>query len=313
MKINKIVCKLCFIFYSFSMDVVQQLKNVLRCPCCLKKPRPITTSVGMCDNGHTTCEPCGRRLLEQPPALCPVCREPKFKVVRGHYLAVSVLEIVTAVILYSCRHHGCAENMNGSDLVQHEIQCSYKPLACPSINCDYKGPLHVFMDGLHNNCIEVYNRMMGNLWSFPVEISKVYCFDTNFVKISNRFKTILLQGTTVNNFVSRAYMNIILGNNGIIIFTGWMDKKDDVAAKYTKLKIDMFAYINSASGEIGHYSSRPPVFEGEVLNNEDGLHIPCHMLYNWAKWSSQHKCPECQLQSLHFHVRIQFNEPPFNV
>jgi hypothetical protein len=164
------------------------------------------------------------------------------------------------------------------------------------------------MDGLHDSCISVYDALLDGVWAFGVEFSKVYCFDENLINITTQFKTILLRGTTLNGYVSRAFINVTFQNNGIVIYAGWMDNKDEVEAKYTRLKIDLFAYINTASGEIGHYSSRFPIF-GNKVDDIDGVYVPKHMIYNWAKWSSQHRCHECDIIPPHFHVRAQFNEP----
>jgi hypothetical protein len=293
------------------MDVVEQLKTALRCPCCLKKPQPVTASVGMCNNGHMTCESCAKKIITRPPAVCPVCREPSFNVARGHCLAVSVLEILTAFLLYSCRYSSCTVQLNGPAILQHQQQCPYKPVRCPSLDCSYRGPIGMFMDGFHDSCITVYDALVNGVWAFGVEFSKVYCFDDNIVNITTQFKTILLRGTTLNGYVSRAFINVTFQDNGIVIYAGWMDNRDQVETKYTRLKIDIFAYINTASGEIGHYSSRFPIFGYEQgrIESEDGVHISKNMIYNWAKWSGQHRCHECNIAPPHFHVRVQFNEP----
>lgn len=117
------------------MDIVQQLKNAVRCPCCLKKPEPNTSCVGMCENGHMTCEVCANQLIRNRSSLCPVCRQPNFKIIRGHFLAVSVIEILTAFLIYSCKHPNCKQTKQGNEIAQHEAQCSLKPIQCPVSTC----------------------------------------------------------------------------------------------------------------------------------------------------------------------------------
>lgn len=112
------------------MDLLEQLKHSLECPCCLETPKPDTTTVGMCSSGHTTCHSCGIKVLEKSTA-CPVCRQTTFQIVRGHKLAVSVIAIMTSFMIYSCKHANCQAQVTGDQLTRHEETCSKKPLLCP--------------------------------------------------------------------------------------------------------------------------------------------------------------------------------------
>lgn len=168
------------------------------------------------------------------------------------------------------------------------------------------------MMGRHNACVDVVDTMKDNVWCLTMDFDKIYCFDRNLVNISQHFKPIIIKGTTTAGYESRAYIDLTLRNTGLIIYSGWLDKREDVEAKYTNLKVEVFAYINTAFGEIGHYSSKSPRYQHEnVEHAEDGVYIPKHMVYNWSKWSKEFKCLECCKQSAHFHIRIKFNEPFF--
>jgi len=154
--------------------------------------------------------------------------------------------------------------------------------------------------------------MKDDAWSLVMPFDVIYCFDKNEIDISQKFKPIRMKGTTTNGYESRAYIDLTLRSSGLVIYSGWLDKQKDAEAKYANLKVEVFAYINTASGQIGHYSSKPPRYENtSVQHYQDGVFIPKHMIYNWAKWSGQSICPECQKQNSHFHIRIKFNEPFF--
>lgn len=295
------------------MDVVQQLKKSLECPCCLEEPRPNTTAVGLCSNGHMTCEPCAARLLQQANARCPVCRQPTFKIVRGHRLAMSVIQIMTAFLTYKCKHTDCPEQKTGDIIAQHEITCVHKPIQCPKKSCEYQGPVYTFMTGMHSGCVSVIDMNDDDSWYFTINANHIYSFDTNEARLSDRFKPLVLKGTTSTGLDSHAVINIVARNGGIVLYAGWLNKRNHVEDKYgQKLRVEIFAYINTESGEIGQYAAKSPRFEGEsVVHDEDGVYIPRRMIYNWSQWSSQYQCHECTAarhKKPHIHVQVTFDE-----
>lgn len=291
------------------MDVVQQLKKALECPCCMEEPQPNTTSVGLCSHGHMTCEPCATLVLQQTNT-CPVCRQPTFRIVRGHKLAVSVIQIMAAFLIYRCRHANCPEQRSGDEITQHEMVCLHKPVKCPRQTCPYSAPLYAFMDGSHNTCVSVCGNLTEDkkAWCFTINAAHVYCFDTNVAKVSPNFSPVILQGTTENGYVSNAYINIKERNGGVVIFAGWLNNKSHVEEKYKSVKIEVFVYINTRYGSIGLFSSKAPIFEGEpVPQDEDGVFIPRAMLYNWADWAGQYCCHECPTQKRKPHIHVEVN------
>lgn len=290
------------------MDVVDQLKNALRCPVCLKKPQPKAhVEIGMCTNGHMICESCAKRHLAiNDEKLCPMCREQDFRIVRGHSLAVSVLEILTAVLVYSCKNSNCNESRVGNEILLHETQCIHKQLRCPSATCDFKGPIQSFWDGSHP-CVQLHNSLCDDAWNLVLDIAEIYSFEQNILHISAQYHTVMLRGTTSTGYESRAYINVKIRNSGLFVYCGWLDRQNECEEKYANLKANVFAYINTESGEIGHYSSCSPIYESEIgQQNEDGIHIPRYMVYNWAKWSREYRCHECNKHYPHMHIRVTF-------
>ena len=291
-------------------SVVQDLKKALECPCCYDEPRPNTTTVGMCNNGHMTCESCGRRILQTGPS-CPVCRHTSFRIVAGHMLTVTVIQILTNLLVYNCRHNNCGAEVLGKDLVKHETSCPHKPVHCPKITCLYKGPIYRFMENMHTSCISICDMTENNdLWDFTINIQNVFSFDHNLARISSRFKTVILKGTTSDGFESNAYINIKARPDAIMIYAGWLNMRGHVEEKYQNAKIDIYAYANTLTGRVGQFVTRFPKFDGELVEqDDDGVFLARHTLYKWAEWSCQFECHECprRKRKAHMHIQVAIN------
>jgi Zinc finger, C3HC4 type (RING finger) len=293
-------------------SLVQQLKKALECPCCMEVPLPDTVVVGMCSNGHLTCGMCAVQVLQRGNQ-CPVCRQPTLKIVRGHHLAVSVIHIMTSFMMYNCKHNSCTEIKSGAEITVHELRCIHKPIECPRNGCQYKAPIYKVMDNDHHACLAIAERRDPDdeSWYFSLAANHIYSFDTNEIRISHRFKPVLLKGT-FGDMESHAYINIVARNGGVVIYSGWLNKREHVDENISNnLKIEIFAYVTTASGEVGQYASRNPKFEGESVQHDDeGVFIPRHILYNWSEWSCQYRCHECASSGVtrrpHIHFQITF-------
>ena len=101
--------------------MMQQLRGSVLCPVCLLIPssRPIFS----CPNGHSVCSKCKRNE-------CPTCRAAMGS------MRNRVAEMVINVIDHECSHDGCAEQIPLSQLHQHEEDCPFKPILCPSASCN---------------------------------------------------------------------------------------------------------------------------------------------------------------------------------
>lgn len=286
--------------------VLQQLKTALECPCCLNTPKPDTTSIGMCTSGHMTCQPCGDQVLQRSQS-CPVCRTSNFQVVRGHKLAISMIQILTSFLIYTCRHDNCNQRLNGENIVRHEQQCLEKPVCCPKqTECAYKGPVYQFLNGLHARCVNVCPiREQSQLWNFVIDMTTFYSFDTCEVTISDRFKPIILRGT-VGNFESHSYINLAKISGMAIVYIGWLNVKTHVDDRYQKARFALSVYINTRYGRVGQFVMKSPLFENERLDKyEDGIFLNKHCIFNWSDWGKDFKCPECSVRKGHPHVHVE--------
>lgn len=291
------------------MDLLRQLEKSLECPCCLEAPKPGTTTVGMCFSGHITCHPCAIQVLNRNAA-CPSCRHPSFQIVRGHKLAVSVITIMTNFLVYVCKHPNCQQQVLGSNLLKHQDTCSQKPLLCPKPACAYWGPLHQFMNGHHSRCVTICSLAeVTQWWHFVIDLNHIYSVDDNEVKISSRFKPILLKGVTSNGFTSHAYISVEKLNGLAVIYCGWLNEKKHADEKYQNLSVNITSFINTPHGKVGQLSCRKPIFQFEnVENAEDGVYINSETLLRWMNWSVDYKCQECGQSkgTPHLHVQVSF-------
>lgn len=287
------------------MDVIAQLEKALECPCCLERPRPDATSVGMCLNGHMTCHPCGTQILDATSP-CPICRQKNFQIVRGHKLAMSILNIVTAVLIYTCKHPNCDLEFIGTELTRHEERCPKKPIRCPKTTCLYSGPLTTFYNGQHT-CVQVCPiNVAKQSWNFELDLNLLYSFDRDEPIISGQFKPILLEGITEDGIVNHAFINAEKLLNSVVIYSGWLNTKLHLNDEHKNLKIDMFVYVNTKHGKMGQFVSKKPKFDQEKVEYlEDGVFVNHQDLYWWGKMSMKFKCKECPNKKERPHAHIE--------
>lgn len=288
--------------------ILQQLETALECPCCLERPRPDTTVVGLCLSGHMTCEQCAEQVVQRAPN-CPVCRQANFSTVRGHKLAVSIIQIMTAFSLYSCKHLSCDEQVSGAGLARHEEICREKPVACPKhASCGYKAPIYKFFDGSHFNCVFLCHfNENSQTWSASVPIADIYSFDTSDITISNNFRPIILEGSfDGGNFVSHAFVNITKVLGMAVFYIGWLNIKSHAEEIYRNAKFSLSVYINTKYGPVGQFTIKAPLFEGEKIETfDEGVFVSKYTLFNWADWTKSFKCHECFLVKGFPHIHIE--------
>jgi hypothetical protein len=111
-----------------------QFRKHLECPICLEVRRGC--KIFQCKNGHGTCEECYNNL-----GTCSVCR-----VGLTHPGIRNLLvEQLIGSLPHQCKHvdAGCLFETSGGyeRLNNHEVECLYKPVACPQTNCDKKMPV----------------------------------------------------------------------------------------------------------------------------------------------------------------------------
>lgn len=295
------------------MDLlIQQLQQALECPCCMEKPKPGVNTVGMCSSGHMTCHRCFQQIsLQNQVVICPVCRQSTFKLIRGHQLATTLIQIMSHHSTYTCQHPGCGEQVNGAFLKQHEQSCSEKPVVCPrDPKCFFMGPIKFFLDGQHARCVTVCSvTEQSQSWNLIWDMSTLFSFDTCDINIPDRFKPVLLKGVLAsrNNFVSHAYLTAKVVGGNAVIYIGWMNSKIHLEEKYQNAQFSIFVYVNTPNGKAGQFVVKSPKFEdsGQLVRQEHGIFLPRHTLYNWAEFTKDYKCYQCHHKKGHPHLHIQ--------
>ena len=164
------------------LSLLDEIQEELECVVCLDIPS--SAPVFQCDHGHILCNSCHVKLVE-----CPIC---KIKLGNTRCLAV---EKILAKYPKSCEFHnyGCNIKLQKSDLDAHTEVCIYKPLKCPSLNCEKLFPiidLLNHMDQDHGN----YTKLEKSSFtaSFPgikeiIKNKKSFKFEPVCIKLDNRF------------------------------------------------------------------------------------------------------------------------------
>lgn len=312
------MCLKCdFLFFLFFRDLnmiePRELKELLKCPVCFGFPKKETNTVGICVNGHLTCDVCANAILKRRNAHCPECRNSNFQLVRGHKLTVSIINLIAQHELYACQYPNCQENVPGDEIDRHKKLCRHKPLECPKKSCIYKGPLSVFVSGQHY-CLDICEMNESTKsWNFTLEIKDIYSMDAHQIKILPYFKPKLLVGfgNRGTDFINKTFISVAQSSDTVAIYPGWMDKKVDVCDESIKmLKIDIFGYINTQSGVIGQSTTTNLKFIGENVTLNDGVfYLAKHTLWSWTEWSNQYQCHECSNRTKkrpHIHLKVSF-------
>lgn len=113
-----------------TIDLKYDWHKTLTCPVCLNF---ISTQILQCRNGHLICSDCSVKLIkiaddnEEELYTCPQCREPTLFT---RNLIVEQL-ILNSSIKCQYTRNGCTENLNRSNVAEHEKHCKFKPRNCP--------------------------------------------------------------------------------------------------------------------------------------------------------------------------------------
>ncbi|KAG5227449.1 E3 ubiquitin-protein ligase SINA [Salix suchowensis] len=102
--------------------------EVLDCPICCE---PLTIPVFQCENGHTACSSCCRKLQHK----CPSCAMPI-----GYNRCRAIEKVLESLkIPCSNRSYGCKESICYSKKYEHDRSCSHAPCTCPLPACNFQG------------------------------------------------------------------------------------------------------------------------------------------------------------------------------
>lgn len=295
------------------MIAARDIQDLLKCPVCFDMPKSNTHSVGVCIKGHQTCERCATEILRRRDPFCPECRNPSFKLIRGHKLSMSLLSLIAQHETIICRFANCNQSMSVDEVSRHEKSCLLKPLDCPKIQCNFKGPLDAFTITGQHNCVNIFPMNESSKdWCFSIEIKDIYSVDAHQIKVSPHFKPKVLSGlgNKGSDFLNRTYIYVAQLSDIIAIYPGWLDKNEDVDEATKNQKIGIYGYIYTDAGIIGQFTTCKLKFMCEQVSIQDEVFLmEKRTLMSWTEWSSQHPCRECLNRArkrAHMHIKVSF-------
>lgn len=105
--------------------------DTLHCPICTEA---LSAPVFQCQNGHTACGACCKRIRKG----CPSCSKPI-----GNNRNIAVEKIIES-LLVSCKyaHQGCGDMQKYTKRKEHEDLCRFRPCQCPVSGCLHESPKH---------------------------------------------------------------------------------------------------------------------------------------------------------------------------
>ena len=123
-------------------NLENKLEERVRCPVCLEVP----TSIPMysCENGHLVCAAC----YQGSNSNCSLCRTKMAKTVS--LLASTVIENIG----HRCKFEadGCEVRTPLAKVDEHNKNCDFRPVDCPSQLCEEKVTYQKVVDHILNQC-----------------------------------------------------------------------------------------------------------------------------------------------------------------
>ena len=162
--------------------LLDEIQDELECVVCLDTPG--LDPIYQCEQGHLLCKSCHGKLTD-----CPIC---KAKLGNTRCLAA---EKILAKYPRRCEFqaHGCSIKLPKTAIEDHQMVCIYKPLRCPSLNCEERLPIIEtlnHMDDKHGIRKEIENFPLSA--SFPnileiIKNKKSFKFEPIRIRSEGRF------------------------------------------------------------------------------------------------------------------------------
>lgn len=297
------------LFYSLAsaMDIVERIHKVMECPCCFEFPKTgPRNEIGLCENGHVTCFRCFEQVMRTQKE-CPSCRNKNFCLSTSHYAVNGIFTILSAVAKYSCSHQGCSIQIVGPSIVEHETNCSFKPLKCPKLGCKESVPLFSFMDKQHS-CMELIypHPFQQQHWHMVIQMDEMFSINTFRIAISKHYRPKLLvtDGTLPSEHL---YVNIAPFNSeNVVIYLNSLNPRKDTPQPGQQVMFHLKAFIYTHMGKVGYSNISPIHFPNETLRNaSDGVCLHYNTLIEWLRWIKDFTCAKCpNHQPLHMHIVV---------
>lgn len=252
----------------------------LECPVCQDHPRPGMPGVGLCPVGHYICYNCTVLLKRTIYNGCPTCREKPVNIHVGHHFIMSIVRMYTSQKVYQCSHLNCTATAVGPNILSHEKTCVEKPIPCPKVDCQFQGPISIYLNHQHKCFIPVdVKNDLENAWQFNIPFYELFNIDTNTTASSKNFKLRLLAEPSKT---TKAYLAMTNRYEDLIFNVGWLG--DDVPSSH-KYMLQMT--VRNSIGQIGVF------LEGNFTENKV-LKVAKAKLIQWAYW--QAGISQCHVQ-----------------
>ena len=167
---------------------MDDVKEKLQCIICHELPRP--KELPLCFNGHITCQDCAQKT----PNGCAVCTE---ELTANSSIIRQLLYIVLVGVTFKCRFfkYGCGRRETIEIIEQHETNCQFREIKCPSPICPFISCLTgVVMHEQEGNCMAIKMPASKNLYDqlFHGTICLMTDFQGHPTNVQQRVKHVLL-------------------------------------------------------------------------------------------------------------------------
>lgn len=301
-------------------EVARQMEAVFECPVCLEAPRPMTTTMGFCANGHLFCSACTLQLHDQTNNLCPVCRAPHIFISHYNMFVKKMFSILGSFAVYKCEFDYCPFVDVGKDLLIHERFCCFRPVTCPK--CEGFGLFANIFWGDHtcfalcdvtkSEPIQLQEGKM--LWEFAMDVRGMMDLDTDDIVIGESVRPILLRIDNDTDFRAYVYPQYDIVYNYLVFNVRWLALKAYSDYTVQRLKFKIKVTMSTEYGTMSKGCLVRPLFHCESLTGTDfdGVRMKNHEIRSWlsmANFGEGHLCKECHSAKLinrpHFHILVE--------
>lgn len=309
----------------------ENLSKLLECPVCLDNMRPGTRGIGFCKFGHITCQPCGNRIVANKPSKCPVCVTHGFEIVSHNYYAITLIDALAEMTVYTCQYPTCQQSLIGTFLQDHEKGCKERPLTCPRVQCKNEIPYYKLVNQTHP-CLDLCRAKWGksdvtgemeNVWEFTVELEDIFSVDQCKEHVSESFNPTLLLPNGQHALEDHSNHNKlcfnVMASNGVMFYLIYVDDKERAPRDLSQCLFLMSANCYTGYGKVGVYSRIQPVFyDTYIQRHTHGLALTRSDIYRYVIMT-MHKsrpsedgvrthlpckiCPDARTPHLHIQIK----------
>lgn len=300
-------------------EVARQFESLLECPVCLEVPRPMTTTMGFCVNGHLFCGSCTMQLNTEKDATCPVCRAPQVFFSHSNIFIKKMFNILGSFTVSKCEFEHCPYFAVGKDMFIHERFCCYRPISCPRCK-DWKIFPSIF-SGDHNCfvvCEAIFStplRLNTLQWEMTIDVSSVLDLNTDEIFVRPDTRPILLRVYDDTDFRAYVYPFYDSYNRYLVFNVRWLALRAHTDYTVKRYKFRIKVSMSTKYGPMTKGSLTSPAFDCEQVSIFDfeGVRMRKSELMAWlgmGNFGSGQVCSECQstnmIEKAHLHIFVEW-------